>query len=175
MNDTRPTLWLKMPYIGTKGEQLQRTLKKKLLRCLNITNLQIKTKVSTTKLTFYTNAKDKVSKQNKSNIIYEFKCPKCSSSYIGKTDRTLLERVKEHAYKDKESAVYKHLESCFDKLFLTSKTNTQLIELVLSNTKVIDSSKNWNLLLYKEALHIKRRKSNLNNGLKASRELQLFN
>ena len=40
-------------------------------------------------------------------------------SYIGKTDRTLLERVKEHAYKDKESAVYKHLDSCFDKLFLT--------------------------------------------------------
>ena len=34
--------------------------------------------------------------------------------YIGKTDRTLLERVKEHAYKDKESAVNKHLNSCYD-------------------------------------------------------------
>ena len=64
-----------------------------------------------------------------------------------------MERVKDR--KKKESAVYKHLDSCFDKLFLTSKTNPQLIELVLSNTKVIDSSKNWNLLLYKEALHIK--------------------
>ena len=130
---------------------------------------QVKTRVSTTKLNFYTNTKDKVPKQN---IIYEFTCPKCSRSYIGKTDRTLLERVKEHAYKDKESAVYKHLDSCFDKLFLTSKTNTQLIEL----NKVIDSSKNWNVLAYEEALHIKRRKSiYLNNGLKASRELQLFN
>ena len=175
MNSTRSTLWLEMPYIGTKGEQLLRARKKKLLRCLNITNLQVKTRVSTTKLNFYTNAKDKVPEQNKSNIIYEFTGPKCSSSYIGKTDRTLLKRLKEHEYKDKESAVYKHLDSCFDKLFLTSKTNTQLIELVLSNTKVIDSSKNWNLLLYKEALHIKIRKSILNNGLKASRELQLFN
>ena len=27
MNDTRPTLWLEMPYIGTKGEQLLRSLK----------------------------------------------------------------------------------------------------------------------------------------------------
>ena len=95
--------------------------------------------------------------------------------YIGKTDRTLLERVKEHAYKDKESAVYKHLDCCYGKTFLTSQSNTQLTELVLSNTKIIDSSRNWNLLIYKEALHIKRRKSSHNNGLKASRELQLFN
>ncbi len=42
-----------------------------------------------------------VPKQNKSNVVYKFTCPKCN--YIGKTDRTLLERVKEHAYKDKES------------------------------------------------------------------------
>ena len=37
-------------------------------------------------------------------------------AYIGKTDRTLLERVKEHAYKDQESAVNKHLNSCYDTL-----------------------------------------------------------
>ena len=45
MNDIRPTLWIEMPYIGTKGEQLLRALKNKLLRCLNITNLQVKTRV----------------------------------------------------------------------------------------------------------------------------------
>ena len=94
MNDSRRTLWLEMPYIGTKGEQLLRALKKKLSRCLNITNFPIKTRVSTTKLDFYTNAKDKVPKQKSNNIICEFKCPKCSSSYIGKTDRTLLKQVK---------------------------------------------------------------------------------
>ena len=33
---------------------------------------------------------------------------------------------------------------------------------------------NWNLLLYKEAYHIKRLTPFLNNGLKASRELRLF-
>ena len=65
-------------------------------------------------------------------------------------DRTLLERMKELAYKDKESAIYKHLDSCYDKAFLTSQSNTQLTDLVL------------------------RRKSNLNNGLKAGKELQLF-
>jgi hypothetical protein len=144
-NETRPTLWPEMPYIGTKGEQLLRALKRKLLRCLNITNVQIRTRVTTTKLNLFTNAKDKVPKQNKSNVVYQFTCPKCNNSYIGKTDRTLLERVKEHAYKDKESAVYKHLDCCYDKTFLTSQSNTQLTELVLSNTKIIDSSRNWNL------------------------------
>ena len=43
-----------MPYIGTKGEQLLRGFKKKLLRCLNI-----KTRITTTKLNLFTNTKDK--------------------------------------------------------------------------------------------------------------------
>jgi hypothetical protein len=169
-----PTLWLEMPYIGTKGEQLLRGLKRKLLRCLNV-NVLIRTRITTTKLDMLTNAKDKVPKQNKSNVVYEFTCPKCNINYIGKTDRTLLERVKEHAYKDKESAVNKHLNSCYHTTYLDAKSNKELTEFVLTNTKIIDSSRNWNLLLYKEALHIKRRKPMLNNGLKASRELQLFN
>ena len=108
-------------------------------------------------------------------IDFKILYPKCNSSYIGKTDRTLLERVKEHAYKDQESAVNKHLNSCYDTNYLDGKTNNELTDFVMTNSKIIDSSNNWNLLLYKEALHIKRRKSILNNGLKASRELQLFN
>ena len=81
---------------------------------------------------------------------------------IGKTDRTLLEQ----AYKDQESAVNKHLNSFYETNYLDSKTSKGLTEFVPTN---------WNLLLYKEALHIKRRKSILNNGLKASRKLQLLN
>ena len=68
-----------------------------------------------------------------------------------------------------------HLNSCYDTNYLDSKTNNELTDFVMTNSKIIDSSNNWNLLLYKEALHIKRRKSILNNGLKASRDLQLFN
>ena len=78
-NDNRSILWLEMPYIGTKGEQLLRSFKKKLLRCLNV-NVQIKTRITTTKLNLFTNTKDKVPKQNKSNVVYKFTCPKCNSS-----------------------------------------------------------------------------------------------
>ena len=51
------------------------------------------------------------------------------------------------------------------------RTNTKTVR---SNTKIIDSDDDWNLLLYKEAYHIKRSSPSLNNGLKASRELCLF-
>ena len=43
-----------------------------------------------------------------------------------------------------------------------------------NNTNIIHRDDNWNLLLYKEAYHIKRSTPFLNNGLKASRELRLF-
>ena len=49
-----------------------------------------------------------------------------------------------------------------------------LTQTVRGNTNIIDSDDNWNLLLYKEAYHIKRSSPSLNIGLKASRELCLF-
>ena len=41
-----------------------------------------------------------------------------------------------------------------------------LIQTVRDNTNIIDRDDNWNLLLYKEAYHIKRSTPFLNNGLK---------
>ena len=48
------------------------------------------------------------------------------------------------------------------------------INLVQMNTQIIDHRKNWNILLFKEAIKIKEIKPTLNTGLKASKELQLF-
>ena len=75
----------------------------------------------------FTNVKDKTPKQNMSNVVYEFTCQKCSKSYIGKTERTLLERGKEHAYKDNDSAVKKHSKSCYSPEELKNKTNKDYI------------------------------------------------
>ena len=127
----------------------------------------------------------------KSDVVYEFTCPGCHCSYIGKTNRTLFTRTQEHALTDKESAIYKHLRQCdniqhiqglynFPDIFSnktgppSTTTKESFTETVRSNTKIIDSDDNWNLLLYKEAYHIKRSSPSLNNGLKASRELCLF-
>ena len=45
---------------------------------------------------------------------------------------------------------------------------------VRQNTRIIDESNNWNILLFKEAYHIKEKCPISNNGVKASREMQLF-
>lgn len=100
----------------------------RILRCLKV-NVLINTRIKTTKLNLFTNTKDKVPKPNKLNVVYEFACPKCNSSYIGKTaDRTLMERVKEDAYKEQESAVNKHLNSRYHTNYLDNKTNKELTE-----------------------------------------------
>ena len=48
------------------------------------------------------------------------------------------------------------------------------INLVRDNTVVIDSHCNWSVFLFKEALKVKELSPVLNNGLKASKDLQLF-
>ena len=106
------TIWLSIPYIGEKTSQLLRSFKRKLRRHLKSPNTQIRIREKTTKLCFYTNNKDKVPLLNKSHVVYKFSCPGCQSSYIGKTDRTLLIRTRGHAVTDKESAIYKHQRTC---------------------------------------------------------------
>ena len=49
------------------------------------------------------------------------------------------------------------------------------INSIQENTNIIDLAKNWNTLLIKESLQIKLKKPVLNNGLKAPKDLQLFN
>ena len=65
-----------------------------------------------TKLSFYTNTKDHIDKLAHSYIVYKFYCPRCSKSYIGKTERTFFERIYEPAFKDKNSVVYNHINNC---------------------------------------------------------------
>ena len=47
--------------------------------------------------------------------------------------------------------------------------------IIYQNCTIIDKSRHWSLLLYKESLHIHRQKPELNHGTKASKELVIFN
>ena len=70
----------------------------------------------TTKLSYFTNTKDKISLLSQLSVVYKFVCPGCSSSYIGKTERNLWERTEQHAYKNnnlkEQSAIYEQLLTC---------------------------------------------------------------
>ena len=49
-----------------------------------------------------------------------------------------------------------------------------LSELIFTNSKIIDRSDHWSLLLFKEPLAIRRLKPELDHGTKASKELVIF-
>ena len=95
---------------------------------------------------------------------------------------TLFERTKEHKTRA-DSAIKGHLDNCSNVEHLFSINNLMLndvnthefmLNLVRQNTRIINQSNNWNVLLFKEAYHIKNKCLNLNNSVKASREMQLF-
>ena len=123
---------------------------------------------------------DKLNKLGKSNVVCQFSCPGCESSYIGKTERTLFKRTKYHVT-HAGSAIKGHLDNYLNMEHLFSINNLILndvnthkfrLNLVLQNTRIIVQSNNWNVLLFKEAYHINEKCPILNNGVKASREMQ---
>ena len=136
----------------------------------------------------FTSTKDKIPTLSKSNVVYQIECPGCGENYIGKTDRTVNERTKEHASTDAESAMKSHIESCchFQHLHGILSISDNLFEddvvvgsdpsfrkfaihSIQNGVKILDNDPNWNQLLYKGALWIERSNPTLNNGLKASR------
>ena len=195
-NNTSPDencVWFELPYIGPTGEFLAKMFKQKISRLLNPNKkVNIKTRFKTTHLSMFAPTKDKVPMLNKSNVVYEMKCPGCGDKYIGKTERTLFERTKEHAWTDIESPLRNHLIECehFLHMFGMLSMNRHLfdddisdnesflrdfsIASVRQNVKILEIDNNWNRLLYKESLFIERVNPALNSGLKASRMLQLF-
>ena len=113
--------------------------------------------------------KEKLNKLSKSNVVYQFSCPGCESSYIGKTDRTLFERTKEHVTR----ANVKNQFSINNLIPNDVNTHEFRLNLVRQNTRIIDQSNNWNVSMFKEAYHIGKC-PNLNNSVKASKEMQLL-
>ena len=88
----------------------------------------------------------------KSFLVYKFTCASCSSSYIGETTRHFKTRIEEHIKRDKQSHIYKHLNSkvdCFDSYHNDS-------------FKIIDKANFKFDLKIKEALHINWSKPDLN-------------
>ncbi len=164
---------------------------KKFLNPKKKVNIKVFSK--TTQLKNFASTKDKIPTLSKSNVVYQIKCPGCSVDYIGKTDRTVNERTKEHASTDAESPMKSHIQSCChfqhlhdimsisDNLFeddIIAGTEPSFrkfaIQSIQNEVKILDNDSNWNQLLYKEALWIERSNPSLNNGLKASRQLKLF-
>ena len=143
------------------------------------------------KVSYFLSKKDKIPDLERNDLVYEFSCPGCSATYIGKTVRNLRTRLTEHA-KLNTSAVSEHLTTCEHARHIADLHNLydnvndlnpdkpfsdyELITNNTNNTKILQSLQhtNSNILLFLEALHIKFKRPVLNNGLRASKELMLL-
>ena len=107
-------------------------------------NLKIKLVFSSFKIKNLIRVKDFVPRSLRSCVVYKFTCAECNSVYVGETSRHISTRVREHLFSDKNSHIFKHLQSsdacknaCNETCF-----------------KVIDSARTHYQLKIKEALHI---------------------
>ena len=82
-DDSEPKIQLKLPYLGRQGEFLVKNLIRKVRRSLKI-HVKIIVVYQAKKAPFFLPNKDKISDSNKANVVYEFSCPGCGHSYIGK-------------------------------------------------------------------------------------------
>ena len=188
-NEKVTEIFFWLPYAGIKGEQLVKHCLKKIKRSLKI-DVKFVVIYDTRKFSFYCNVKDKVSYEQRNSIIYRSTCPGCGEKYIDKTERCLTSHMNEHG-KWENGLMCKHLSEC--EMFketcnlyaLPSVYNEQdqneisltsyILSAVLQNHEILDVNYNWSQLLFLEAYYIKKHNPVINHGLKASKELLLFN
>ena len=108
--ENKTEIFFRLPYTGSKGEQLVTHCLMKIKRCLKI-NVKFVVIYDTKKISFYCNVKDKFPHEQKNNIIYRITCPDCGGKYIGKTERCTISRMSEHGTPDTEPMI-KHLSEC---------------------------------------------------------------
>ena len=181
--DYRKVIWINLPYLGKKGEQLTNSLIRKLKRSFK-ESVKLKTIYKTNKLSMFCNTKDNISIEQKSNVIFGITCPGSFQKYVGKTDRNLITRTDEHGTKV-EQPVYQLLSNCcgFNNHIMLftlpdAATNTTIVskELhlhnpVINNVKILDKSDKWGQLQFLEAYYIKTVAPEINFSLKVSKEL----
>ena len=100
------------------------------------------------------NPKDKISTDQKKDIVYHWECQAdgCNSSYIRETSRALGKRVKEHS-KSTTSAILKHCKDFHHPLPS------------ISDFSIIDKDPSQITREAKEAIHIRRLDPNLNQNI----------
>ena len=134
-------------------------------------------------MSLFTSNKEKVPLLSKSNVVYKYNCPGCAATYIGKTDTTLFRRSNQHGWTQKNSAINIHFAKCQAYQDITNvfeingpKIDTKEFQIntARANIDILHHCDNWNQLCFLESLAIKELKPELNDGINATKEPQLF-
>ena len=103
---------------------------------------------------FIKTGKDKVKKDELSNVVYKINCKDCNYSYVGQTKRKLKTRLKEYI-----NDVKKPINS----LSVISNHRIDTDHMMdCGNTKILDSERAYYKRLISEMIHIKTQEKGLN-------------
>ena len=142
-----------LPFNGKVGETTLTSLRNTLKSVITENNT-CKVIYTRTKLASKFNIKDKISKEQKHDLIYKARCPdhNCDETSIGEIGRRLSERTIDHSVRDDKSHLYENAEKTGHK-----NVNIDHFEILSSGFK---NNKFKRKLA--EALHIKHKRPTLN-------------
>ena len=176
---------ISLPYLESKGEHVLKQSIRKLKRNCT-TDIKFVILYNTKKTSYYCTAKDKIPIAQRSSVIYQITCPGCLKRYVGKTGRCFHTRINEHGRKPDQS-MHRHLKnySYFQELVplyslpcdnetVNINLKEHFINAALNNCRIIDRNDNWSQLSFLEVYYIKALTPKTDDGLKASKELDLF-
>ena len=96
------------PCVGKASEKMLHRVKREMTRY----GIELRAAYRTTKTGAYFRLKQNVPMLLRSDVVYEFKCPRDEEArYIGETQRQIFRRISEHA-SSTTSAVYEHRQNC---------------------------------------------------------------
>ena len=170
---TRKTIQLIAPFLGSASRKIEKTLKNVIER----NNTDLKTQIiyrAASRLSSLFRFKDQIPSYLHSRVVYHYKCSGCNSTYIGKTRRHTKTRFAEHLgispltgkriTVHNETHIHTHNNECNCNCRASYKDFTILCK---------DSSKSDYILRTKESLYIRLQRSKIN-GQKQSIPLMLF-
>ena len=88
-DDMLPKIWIRIPYLGNRGDFLLKSYLNKIQRFLS-KSVKFITIYDTKKLSYFVSNKDKLPPLSRSNLVYEGACPGFGKTYIGMQIGSLL-------------------------------------------------------------------------------------
>jgi len=154
-NINNKPIYFSIPFLNNKTS----TRIKNLFRIHLPENCSITLKpINKTEDIIYTNAKDKINKLMKTNIIYKIPCQNCNLSYIGQTKQFLADRIKQHS-----SNCTSKTEGQNKKTALSIHSTQENHKFNFDEVKILHNEENWFKRNIVESIYILKNMDNVVN------------
>jgi hypothetical protein len=160
LEDQKITRFIVLPFVNRKADDYAKRLKKLVSDNFQQVDFNVAFKSPRTIGDLFPYKDQTKNKTDQSLVVYKINCITCGAEYIGKTERILKYRLKEHQ-NDKKSACHDHI----------TKNPTHQMDYV--NVEIIDRASSDFKLRMKELLCILARKPELNKQLNSQSKFEV--